>query len=130
LLENAEVSEALEIVERAAFNDTEMRMYDKFWDSISSYRTLMYALKKEMQQKTMQAEKMVSQAEEKVSQAEKQVIQAEQKAEQAEQKAKQAEQKMKQEKINTAYRLKAKNVMTTAEIAEITGLTLEEINAL
>ena len=151
LLENAEVSEALEIVERAAFNDTEMRMYDKFWDSISSYRTLMYAMQREMQQKTIQAEKMVSQAEKmvsqaekKVSQAEKQVIQAEQKAEQAEQKAeqaeqkakqaeqkaKQAEQKMKQEKLNTAYRLKAKNVMTTAEIAEITGLTLEEISAL
>ena len=40
LLENAEVSEALEIVERAAFSDVEMRAYDKFWDGVSSLRTL------------------------------------------------------------------------------------------
>ena len=40
LLENAEVCEALEIVERAAFSDVEMRAYDKFWDGVSSLRTL------------------------------------------------------------------------------------------
>jgi predicted transposase/invertase (TIGR01784 family) len=40
LLENAEVSEALEILERAAFTDAEMRAYDKFWDSVSSLRTI------------------------------------------------------------------------------------------
>ena len=34
LLENAEVNEALEIVERAAFSDEEMWFYDKFWDRI------------------------------------------------------------------------------------------------
>ena len=40
LLENAEVSEALEILERAAFTDAEMRAYDKFWDGVSSLRTI------------------------------------------------------------------------------------------
>ena len=40
LLENAEVSEALEILERAAFTDAEMRAYDKFWDEVSSLRTI------------------------------------------------------------------------------------------
>ena len=40
LLENAEVCEALEIVERAAFSDVEMRAYDKFWDGVSSLKTL------------------------------------------------------------------------------------------
>ena len=49
LLENAEVSEALEIVERAAFSDAEMRAYDKFWDGISSYKTLVNGIKREQQ---------------------------------------------------------------------------------
>ena len=40
LLENAEVCEALEIVERAAFSDVEMLAYDKFWDGVSSLKTL------------------------------------------------------------------------------------------
>ena len=40
LLENAEVSEALEILERATFTDAEMRAYDKFWDEVSSLRTI------------------------------------------------------------------------------------------
>ena len=39
LLENADVNEALEIVERAAFTDEEMRAYDKFWDRVSTQRT-------------------------------------------------------------------------------------------
>ena len=40
LLENSEVNEALEILERAAFTDAEMRAYDKFWDEVSSLRTI------------------------------------------------------------------------------------------
>ena len=47
LLENAEVSEALEIVERAAFDDGEMRAYDKFWDAISSRKSEINAVKRE-----------------------------------------------------------------------------------
>ena len=40
LLANTEVNEALEILERAAFTDAEMRAYDKFWDEVSSLRTI------------------------------------------------------------------------------------------
>ena len=95
LLENAEVSEALEILERAAFTDAEMRAYDKFWDSISSWRTL------------------EGDWEDKLAEA---------KAE--------AEAKLMQDKLDTARKLKAMNVMTTAQIADATGLTAEEIEGL
>ena len=96
LLESAEVSEALEIVERAAFNDEEMRTYDKFWDSISSYRTLMYDLEKDVEQRMKQADQAMKQANQTMKQAEQKAEQAEQKAEQAKQKAEQADQTMKQ----------------------------------
>jgi predicted transposase/invertase (TIGR01784 family) len=91
LLENAEVSEALEILERAAFTDAEMRAYDKFWDEVSSLRTIEGDW---------------------------------------EDKLKEAEAKLKQDKLDTARKLKAMNVMTTAQIAEATGLTAEEIKVL
>lgn len=95
LLENAEVSEALEIVERAAFDDGEMRAYDKFWDAISSRKSEINAVKRE-------AEKAVADAKE------------------------EAKEKM----LDTARKLKAMNVMTIEQIAEATGLTAEEIEAL
>ena len=47
LLENAEVKQALEILEVAAFTDEEMRAYNKFWDNISVQKTLENALKRE-----------------------------------------------------------------------------------
>ena len=40
LLENPEVSEALKIVEVAAYTPAEMRAYDKFWDNVSVVKTL------------------------------------------------------------------------------------------
>jgi hypothetical protein len=55
LLENPEVSEALEIVERAAFDDGEMRAYDKFWDAISRQKTIKNDIKRE-------AEKAIAEA--------------------------------------------------------------------
>ena len=157
LLENAEVSEALEIVERAAFNDEEMRAYDKFWDSISSYRSLMHGLNKEklemaqkMKQaeaklveaetKNMEAEAKIKQAETRVEQAETRAEQAETRAERAEAKAEQAEAKaeqarteadarLKKEKTDAARRMKAKGY-AVEDIAEITGLAEEEIESL
>ena len=94
LLENAEVSEALEIVERAAFDDGEMRAYDKFWDAISSRKSEINAVKRE-------AEKAVAEA----------------------------KALLKQKDIDTARKLKAINIPAT-KIAEITGLTIEQIEAL
>lgn len=40
MLENPEVSEALKIVEIAAYTPAEMRVYDKFWDNVSVAKTL------------------------------------------------------------------------------------------
>jgi len=105
LLENAEVSEALEILERAAFTDAEMRAYDKFWDEVSSLRTI-------------------------EGDWEDKLKEAEAKAEEAEAKAEEAEAKLKQDKFDTARKLKAMNVMTAEQIAEATGLTAEEIERL
>ena len=105
LLENAEVSEALEIVERAAFDDAEMRAYDKFWDNVSVQKTLDNARKREINAVKREAEKAKAEAEE-------------------------AKAKLKQEKFDTARKLKAMNVMTIEQIAEVTGLTAEEIEGL
>ena len=105
LLENAEVSEALEIVERAAFDDGEMRAYDRFWDAISSRKTEINAVKRE-------AEKAVAEA----------------KVEAAEAKVEAEEGKKKV--LDTARKLKAMNVMAPEQIAEITGLALEQVNGL
>ncbi len=41
LLENPEISRALEEVKISAFTDEELRAYDKFWDRVSSEKTLM-----------------------------------------------------------------------------------------
>ena len=59
LLASPEVCEALEIVERAAFTDSEMRSYDKFWDSISVARTLANDHKRKMKK----ADELIKKAE-------------------------------------------------------------------
>ena len=108
LLENAEVSEALEIVERAAFDDGEMRAYDKFWDAISSRKTEINAVKRE---------------------AEKAVAEAKAEAEEAKAEAAEAKSKLQQDKIDTVRKMKAKGY-AVEDIAEITGLTIKQIEAL
>ena len=122
LLDNAEVNEALEIVERAAFSDEEMWAYDKFWDRVSTQRTY----EEEIKQK---AEEWVRQAKAKVEQAEAKVEQAEAKVEQAEAKAEQAEAKAKLQKTESARTMKTDN-MPIDLIAKYTGLSKEEIERL
>ena len=109
LLENAEVNEALEIVERAAFSDEEMRTYDKFWDRVSTQRTY----EEEVKQK----------AEEDANRK------AEEKIKQAEAKAEEAEAKLKQKDIDTARKMKELG-SDAAFISQVTGLTIEQIEAL
>ena len=111
LLENAEVSEALEIVERAAFDDAEMRAYDKFWDTIASRKSEINAVKRE-------AEKAKAEAEE-----------AKAEAEEAKAKAEEAEAKLKQKDIDTARKMKELNIATDV-ISQVTGLSKAEIAAL
>ena len=93
LLENAEVNEALEIVERAAFSDEDMRVYDKFWDRVSTQRTWEGDWKRKIEQAEAELEKA------------------------------------KNEKAEMARKMKGKG-FSVDDIAEITGLTAEEINAL
>ena len=122
LLENAEVNEALEIVERAAFSDEEMRAYDKFWDRVSSQRTY------EEETKQKAEEEANRKAEEKIKQA---IAEAEAKVEakvEAKAEAK-AEAIAEQQKIDTARKMKAKGY-AIEDIAEITSLTIEQIKAI
>ena len=119
LLENAEVNEALEIVERAAFTDEEMRAYDKFWDRVSTQRTYEEEIEETIRRRVMRKAE-----EEANKKAEEMIKEAEAKAE-----AK-VEAKVEQQKMDTARKLKAMNVMTIEQIAEATGLTTEQIKAL
>ena len=147
LLENTEVNEALEILERAAFTDAEMRAYDKFWDRVSTMRTLesdwedkikeakdklkeAEDKQKEAEDKQKEAEDKQKEAEAKAEEAEAKAEEAEAKAEEAEAKAEEAKVKLKQDKLDTARKLKALNMMTTAQISEVTGLSNIEIEAL
>ena len=107
LLENAEVSEALEIVERAAFDDGEMRAYDKFWDNVSIQKTLDNARKREIEAANA----------------------AKREAEKAVAEAKEETEKAKEKMLDAARKMKAKGY-ALEDIAEITGLTVEQIGAL
>ena len=122
LLENAEVSEALEIVERAAFDDGEMRAYDEFWDNVSIQKTLDNARKREIEA----AKREINAANAAKREAEKAVAEAKVEAEEAKAEAEEAKKKV----LDTARKLKAMNVMAPEQIAEITGLALEQVNGL
>ena len=143
LLENAEVNEALEIVERAAFTDEEMWAYDKFWDRVSTQRTFEEEIKqkalrevddlvKKAQAKAEQAQAEAEQAQAEAEQAHAEAEQAQAKAEQAKAQAVQAKAQAVQaeEKIMaSARRMKAKGY-AIEDIADITGLDAEAIKAL
>ena len=147
LLANAEVSEALEIVERAAFTDEEMRSYDKFWDQVSAYRTWESDWKKkvkraedmlteakakatEAEAKATEAEAKVSELETKATEAEAKVSELETKATEAEAKVSELETKATEDKLESARKLKGMGLLSTKQIAEIIGLTQEQINQL
>ncbi len=130
LLENEEVSEALEIVERAAFNDAEMRAYDKFWDNVSVQKTLDNARKREIAAIKRDSEKAIAEAKAEAEEAKAEAEEAKAEAEEAKAEAEEANAKLKQKNIDTARKLKDMNLMTTAQIAEVTGLSNAEIEAL
>jgi len=107
LLENAETNEALEIIERAAFSDAEMRAYDKFWDIVSRQKTLEGDYKREIN--AMKNE---------VEMAEKAIEEAKAEAEEAKSKL-----------VDSARKMKVKGY-AVGDIADITGLPAEEIETL
>ena len=88
LIENAEVKQAIEIVEESAYTDEELAQYDKFWDAIRIEQAF------------------VDEAEIRFNIG------------------------IDKGKQDTARKLKAMNVMTIEQIAEATGLTIEQIKAL
>ena len=104
LLENPEVNEALKILEVAAYTPAEMRAYDKFWDGISSDKTI-------------------------IADYEYKLEQAKAETEQAKAEAEKAKARLQQDKMETARRMKADGI-PVEQIAKYTGLTAEEIGAL
>ena len=133
LLANAEVSEALEIVERAAFTDEEMRSYDKFWDQVSAYRTWESDWKKKVKRAEdmlTEAKAKATEAKAKATEAEAKVSELETKATEAEAKVSELETKATEDKLESARKLKGMGLLSTKQIAEIIGLTQEQINQL
>ena len=142
MLENPEVSQALKIVEEAAYTPAEMRAYNKFWDNVSVAKTLEYARRQEhedaqrkfaeaearMEQANAQIEQanaQMEQANAQIEQANAQIEQANARIEQAEAKAEQAEAKLK----SAALKLKVMG-LSAEQIAAATGLALEQIESL
>ena len=129
MLENPEVSQALKIVEEAAYTPAEMRAYNKFWDNVSVAKTLEYARRQELEE----AQKKIAEAEAKMEQAKAETEQAKAETEQAkaemEQVKAEAEAKLKQKDIDVARKLKAMG-LSSGQIAKATGLTLEQIESL
>ena len=104
LLGSPEICKALDELEVSAFSDAELRTYEKFWDVVSSERTLMEGKYEEGMAKGME-EGM------------------------AKGMAKGMEEGMAKEKLNIAYRM-LQTGMSASEISSITGLPLKEIENL
>ncbi len=144
LLENEDVSKALEIVERAAFTDEEMFFYDKFWDRVSVQRTLDDAIKrrqaeldsreaeiekKEADLSTKEADLSTKEADLSTKEADLSTKEADLSTKEAdlnnkEKEIEQAEKKMR----DTIQRLKASGLMKIKQIADAMGLSEEEID--
>ena len=123
LLENEDVSKALEIVERAAFTDEEMFFYDKFWDRVSVQRTLDDANKRR-QAELDSREAEIEKKEADLSTKEADLSTKEADLNNKEKEIEQAEKKMR----DTIQRLKASGLMKIKQIADAMGLSEEEID--
>jgi len=125
LLENPEVSQALKIVEEAAYTPAEMRSYNKFWDNVSTQRTLDYA--RQLEVEAYKAELGSTKAELGSTKAE--LGKAIKVAEEAKAEAEEAKAKLQQDMMDVACKLKAMN-LDSHHIAEVTGLSIQQIEAL
>ncbi len=135
LLANPEVSEALKIVEIAAYTPAQMRAYDKFWDNISVYKTLDNARRrseeslKNAEAKLEDAEAKLEDTEAKLEDAKAEAADAKAKLGDAKAEAADAKAKLENSARLTARRMKAKG-FATEDIRDITGLTADEIEKL
>ena len=136
LLANPEVSQALRIVEEAAYTPAEMRTYNKFWDNVSISKTLEEARRKEDERRRQEDERR-RQEDERLKafkeQVEAQKEQVEAQKEQVEAMKRQAEEAIANAEartLHTARCLKAMNMMTAEQIAQATGLTVQQVESL
>ncbi len=137
LLENEDVSKALEIVERAAFTDEEMFFYDKFWDRVSVQRTLDDAIKRRQAElDSREAEIEKKEADLSTKEADLSTKEADLSTKEADLSTKEADLNNKEKEIeqaekkmrDTIQRLKASGLMTIKQIADAMGLSEEEID--
>ena len=117
LLENPEVSKALEIVEESAYSKAEMAAYDGFWDAVRIEATIMGGLNRARIELAEERKLLVA------AKAERDAATAERDAATAERDA--AVEKLRQ----TARKMKSKG-FSVADIVDFTGLTPSEIAAL
>ena len=104
LLDNAQTSQALEILEESAYSEAEMLDYDRYWDQVRRDKALM----DDLDDAHAKLDAAVARAD----------------AAMAERDA--AIEKLRQEKLQTVKKLKAMN-LATEQIADLTGLTVAEI---
>ena len=97
LLENEEISKALSIVEKSAMSEAQLYAYERFWDAVNNEHVLMEGRYKEGRAEGLAEGR-------------------------AEERA-----KARQEKLESARKLKAMNILSIAQIADVTGLTADEI---
>ena len=131
LLENPEVCEALKIVEVAAYTPAEMRAYDKFWDNVSVAKTLENA-RRRSEEKLKEAEAKLEETEAKLEEKEAKIRDTEAKIRDTETKLENTETKLENTEAkleNTVKRMKDRG-FSAEEIADITGLPVDEIEKL
>lgn len=104
LLNNPEVSKALEIVEESAYSDAEMAAYEGYWDAVRREATFIGELD----------DARVELAEER------------KKLDAANARAAAAEAKLRQDKLDAARKMKGKG-FAVVDIADLTGLAADEI---
>jgi hypothetical protein len=150
LLANPEVSQALRIVEEAAYTPAEMRTYNKFWDNVSISKTLEEARRKEDERRRQEDERRRQEDERRRQEDERRrqederrrqederlkafKEQVEAQKEQVEAMKRQAEEAIANAEartLHTARCLKAMNMMTAEQIAQATGLTVQQVESL
>ena len=121
LVDNPQVNEALEIVEESAYSEAERYEYEKFWDIISSRKTIIADAERERAAATAATAKAKAEAATAKAEAES--------AKAAASAANARADKVTEQLRQTARNLKALN-LTTEQIAAATGLPADEIDAL
>ena len=117
LLENAEVSKALEIVEESAYSDEEKAAYEGYWDAVRREATIIGELndaREELAEERKNRDAAVARADAANARADAATAELE---------------KMRKDKLQTARQMKADG-LPVETIAKYTGLTADEIKAL